>query len=78
MTLTVLFQREERVQRQIHAVYEAKKALKPYFMDKSINKDEYKLILKRSVDKVQHHYILQSTYLLFIFGSNFSSHPRCL
>eukprot|EP00794_Sanderia_malayensis_P000401 gene401-1035_t len=42
-----------RLQRTFIAEQECKKALKPYFKDGRINKDEYKNILKKSVDKIK-------------------------
>ena len=40
------------MKRKILAIYEAKKALKPYYRIGAVNKDEYKMVLEKSVKKV--------------------------
>lgn len=48
-----LFQGIARLQRQQQIVDEVKLALKPFFKRGEVSKDEYKLIMKKSVDKVR-------------------------
>ena len=48
-----LFQGIARLQRQQQIVDEVKLALKPFFKGGEVSKDEYKLIMKKSVDKVR-------------------------
>ncbi|KAM4678203.1 protein SCAF11 isoform 2-T2 [Discoglossus pictus] len=44
----------QKIQIQERAAYEVKTAIKPYYQNKDITKDEYKEIVKKAVDKVCH------------------------
>lgn len=46
--------KEKKVQIQERAAQEVKGAIKPYYQNKDITKDEYKEIVKKAVDKVCH------------------------
>ncbi|XP_051784637.1 protein SCAF11 isoform X2 [Erpetoichthys calabaricus] len=46
--------KEKRLQIQELAVHEVKLAIKPYYQNKDITKDEYKEIVRKAVDKVCH------------------------
>lgn len=48
-----VFQGIARLQRQQQIVDEVKLALKPFFKRGEVSKDEYKLIMKKSVDKIK-------------------------
>ncbi|XP_073507946.1 protein SCAF11 [Phyllobates terribilis] len=46
--------KEKKIQIQERAAHEVKMAIRPYYQNKDITKDEYKEIVKKAVDKVCH------------------------
>ena len=54
------FQGIARLQRQQQIVDEVKLALKPFFRRGEVSKDDYKLIMKKSVEKVRSYLILKA------------------
>ena len=57
------FQGIARLQRHQQIVDEVKLALKPFYIQGKITKDDYKLIMKKSVEKVCEMFVLED-YLL--------------
>ncbi|TRZ01770.1 hypothetical protein DNTS_025598 [Danionella cerebrum] len=54
LTLLIYFHHKQKLQIQERAINEVKAAIKPYYQKNEINKDEYKEIVRKAVEKVCH------------------------
>lgn len=64
--LNVLFKQKLKIQER--AVNAVKAAIKPYFQKNEINKDEYKEIVRKAVEKVS---LVCTVYIYFLFYYDF-------